>query len=279
MAPILNKRFWERKSLIEKAQNQLSAYYIQVYNNKVIDKFIEDWTNDENVARPTQAMLYGDLYVLNKPHVYKQYNRIINSKYTSNKTLQQMLIRNKADARLNTIVESELSRINSNLDYTEKVLGKYELNLKEYQKIAKREKAIANRKNIMERSIKDTNFMSSKFGINIQPNVFTYRDLDTTAEALNRQTQMNATFEEYDAINQEARDKGLPDVYTQKEWIWTNEGMTTRHSSNDGQTVGFYDYFQCIHDVTGEVEPLMYPSDPNGSFENTWICYCQFRAF
>ncbi len=279
MAPVLNKRFWERKSLIEKAQNQLSAYYIQVYNNKVIDKFIEDWTNDENVARPTQAMLYGDLYVLNKPHVYKQYNRIINSKYTSNKALQQMLIRNKADARLNTIVESELARINSNLDYTEKVLGKYELNLKEYQKIAKREKAIANRKNIMERSVKDINFMSSKFGINIQPNVFTYRDLDTTAEALNRQTQMNATWEEYDAINQEAEIQGLPEVYTQKEWIWTNEGQTTRHSSNDGQVVDFYDYFQCMHDVTGEVEPLMYPSDPNGSFENTWICYCQFRAF
>lgn len=279
MASILNKRFWERKSLIEKQQNQLSAYYIQVYNNRVIDKFIEDWTNDENIARPTQAMLYGDLYVLNKPHVYKQYNRIINSKYTSDKAFQQMLIRNKADARLNTIVEAELDRINKNLDYTEKVLGKYELNLKEYQKIAKREKEIANRKNIMEKSVKDLDFIRSQFGVNIQPNVFTYRDLDTTAEALNRQTQMNATWEEYDAINQEARSKGLPDVYTQKEWIWTNEGMTTRHSSNDGQVVDFYEPFQCIHDVTGEVEPLMYPSDPNGSFENTWICYCQFRAF
>ena len=279
MASILNKRYWERKSLIEKQQNQLSAYYIQVYNNRVIDKFIEDWTNDENIARPTQAMLYGDLYVLNKPHVYKQYNRIINSKYTSDKAFQQMLIRNKADARLNTIVEAELDRINKNLDYTEKVLGKYELNLKEYQKIAKREKEIANRKNIMEKSVKDVDFIRSQFGVNIQPNVFTYRDLDLTAEALNRQTQMNATWEEYDAINQEARAKGLPDVYTQKEWIWTNEGMTTRHSSNDGQVVDFYEPFQCIHDVTGEVEPLMYPSDPNGSFENTWICYCQFRAF
>lgn len=279
MASILNRKYWERKSLIEKRQNQLSAYYIQVYNNNVIDKFIEDWTNDETIAKPTQAMLYGELYVLNKPHVYKQYNRIINSKYTSNSALQHMLIKNKADARLNTIVEAELDRINKNLDYTEKVLKTYELNLKEYQKIAKREKATANRKNIMQRSIKDVDFMSSKFGINIQPNVFTYRDLDKTAEALNRQTQMGASFDEYDAINQEAKSQGLPERYTQKEWIWTNEGMTTRHSSNDGQIVDFDEPFQCMHDVTGEVEPLMYPSDPNGSFENTWICYCQFRAF
>ena len=279
MASILNKKFWERKSLIEKQQNRASAYYIQVYNNNIIDKYIEDWSNDETVARPTQAMLYGDLYVLNKPQVYKQYNRIINSKYTSDKAFQQMLIRNKADARLNTIVEAELDRINKNLDYTEKVLGTHELNLKEYQKIAKREKDIANRKNIMGRCVNDVDFIRSQFGVNIDSNVFTYRDLDITAEALNRQTQMTATWEEYDAINQEAREKGLPDVYTEKEWIWTNEGDTTRHFNNDGQVVDFYDYFACEHDVTGEVEPLMYPSDPNGSFENTWICYCQFRAF
>ena len=279
MVSTLKRSFWERKSLIEKRQNRLSAYYIQVYNNKVIDKYVEDYLNDENSPRPTQAMLYGELYVLNKPHVYQQYNRIINSKYTSDSAFQNMILRNKADARLNTIVESELNRINMNLDYTEKVLGTHEINLKEYQKIAKREKAIANRKNIMERSVKDVDFIRSQFGVNIDSNVFTYRDLDITAEALNRQTQMGASWDEYDAINQEARLNGLPDVYTEKEWIWTNEGQTTRHSSNDGQTVGFYDYFQCIHDVTGEVELLMYPSDPNGSFENTWICYCQFRAF
>ena len=279
MASILNRKYWERKSLIEKRQNRLAAYYIQVYNNNVIDKYVEDYLNEENSPRPTQALLYGDLYVLNKPEVYKQYNRIINSKYTSNSEFQNMMIRNKADARLNTIVETELGRINKNLDYTEKVLRNHEINLKEYQKIAKRENATANRKNIMERSVADVDFIRSEFGVNINSNVFTYRDLDTTAEALNRQTQMGASFDEYDAINQEARMNGLPDVYTEKEWIWTNEGKTTRHSQNDGQTVPFYDYFQCIHDVTGEIEPLMYPCDPNGSFENTWICYCQFRAF
>lgn len=280
MASTINSaNYWERKSLIEKRQNLLSAYYIQVYNNNIVDKFIEDYLNDENIARPTQAMLYGDLYVLNKPQVYEMYNRIINSKYTSDLAFQQMLIKDKAESRLNTVVEAELERISKNLDYTERVLGEHELNLKEYQKIVKRENKTANRKNIMERSVKDLDFMRNKFGVNIPSNVFTYRDLDTTAEALNRQTQMNASWEEYDAINQEARLQGLPDVYTKKEWIWTNLGKTTRHRSNSGQIVDFYDYFQCIHDVTGEVEPLMYPSDPNGSFENTWICYCQFRAF
>ena len=279
MASILNKKYWINKSLIEKRENQKAAYQIQVYNNNVIDKFIEDFTNDEPLARPSHATLYSDLWILNKPHVNKQYQRILNSKYTSNKTLFEMLIKDKANARLNTVVEAELERINKNLDYTEKVLKSHELNLKEYQKIAKRESAIANRKNIMESSVKDLNFIRSQFGVNIQPNVFSYRDLDKTAESLNRQTQMGATWEEYDAINQQAQEKGLPDVYTQKEWIWTGEGKTTRHESNNGQIVDFYETFTIVNDANGDVDDLMYPCDPSGSFSNAGICYCQLRAF
>ena len=279
MASILNNNYWINKSLIEKRENKKAAYKIQVYNNNVIDKYVEDFLNDEPLARPSQAILYSDLWVLNKPHVNKQYQRILNSKYTSDKAFFEMLMKNKANARLNTVVEAELERINKNLDYTEKVLKNHELNLKEYQKIAKRESAIANRKNIMEISVKDLDFIRSQFGVNIQSNVFSYRDLDTTAEALNRQTQMSASWEEYEAINQQAIEKGLPEVYSEKEWIWTGEGMTTRHQSNDGQIVGFHETFTIVNDATGDVDELMYPCDPNGSFSNAGICYCQMRAF
>ena len=41
----------------------------------------------------------------------------------------------------------------------------------------------------------------------------------------------------------------------------------------------FEETFVIANDATLEIDELMYPSDPNGSFENTWICYCQFRAF
>jgi len=279
MASILNNKYWINKSIIEKRENQKAAYKIQVYNNNVIDKYIEDFENDETIPKPSQATLYANLWILNKPHVNKQYQKIINSKYTSDKAFFEMLMKNKANARLNTVVEAELERINKNLNYTEKILKTHELNLKEYQKIAKRENAIANRKNIMERSVKDLNYVRSQFGVNIQSNVFSYRDLENTAEALNRQTQMTASWDEYEAINQEAREKGLPDVYTQKEWIWTGEGMTTRHESNNGQIVGFYETFTIVNDANGDVDELMHPCDPNGSFSNASICYCQLRAF
>ena len=279
MAPILNHKYWIKKSLIEKRENQNEAYKIQVYNNNVIDKYIEDFINDEVLARPSQATLYSNLWILNKPHINKQYQKILNSKYTSDKALFEMLIKDKANSRLITVVEAELERINKNLDYTEKVLKNHEINLKEYQKIAKRESKIANRKNIMERSVADLDFVRSQFGVNIQSNVFSYRDLNQTAESLNRQTQMTASWEEYDAINKEAEEKGLPDVYTEKEWVWTGEGKTTRHRSNDGQIVGFNETFTIVNDANGDVDDLMYPCDPNGSFSNAGICYCQMRAF
>ena len=220
MASILNNKYWINKSIIEKRENQKVAYKIKVYNNNVIDKYIEDFENDETIPKPSQATLYANLWILNKPHVNKP-----------------------------------------------------------YQKIAKRESAIANRKNIMERSVKDLDYVRSQFGVNIQSNVFSYRDLENTAEALNRQTQMTASWDEYEAINQVAREKGLPDVYTQKEWIWTGEGMTTRHESNNGQIVGSYETFTIVNDANGDVDELMYPCDPNGSFSNAGICYCQLRAF
>lgn len=279
MASNINRKFWERKSLIEKRQNQQSAYNIQIYNNNIIDKFVEDFYNDEYNAKPSQAILYSDLWVLNKPIVYKQYNKIINSKYTSNESLFNMLIRNKADSRLTTIVENELERIVKNLDYTEQLLREHELNLKEYQKIAKREKAIANRKNILGKCIKNVDMIRSEFGVNIVPNTFSYKNLDVMSEALNRQTQTSTDWEKCDAINQQCRLDGKDDFYTQKEWVWTGKGKTTRHVGNDGQIVGFYDYFECVHDVTGKVDLIMYPCDPNGSPENCWICYCQGRYF
>ena len=55
--------------------------------------------------------------------------------------------------------------------------------------------------------------------------------------------------------------------------------MTTRHESNDGQIVDFNTTFIIVNDATGDVDELMYPCDPNGSFSNTGICYCQMRVF
>lgn len=277
---VTNLKYWQEKSRIDKKQNQMHAAYILLYQNNLIDEFIKKYFDEDvEIPRPTQAMLYADLWSLNKPQVYEQYTRILDSPYIDNNQLFQMLIKAKADSRLNQVVEAEVSRISKNLDYVEEVLDKQEVNLQEYEKIVKRERKTANRKNIIDRCVDERNYALTEFGINIQPHVNTYRDVDITAEALNRQTQMGSQYDECDLINQQARRQGKDDVYTRKEWIWTNKGKTTRHRGNDGQVVGFYENFKCVHDITGKVDMIPYPCHPSGSFENCWICYCQYRCF
>ena len=259
----------------------MQGYRIQVYNNNIIDEFIEKYfSNEDLIARPTIALLFEQLWALNKPFVFDQYMRILSSPYVDDDMLTQMLVRDMANKTLNRITEAEVNRISKNLDYMEETLGKYEVNFEEYGKIARREGKSANRKKVVEKSInRYSNIGLTQYGVNIQPHVNTYRDLDITAEALNRQTQMSSEFEKYDMANRQARLKGLDEPYTKKKWIWTNRGETTRHKSNDGQVVDFYDYFEIINDKTGRVDMMMHPHDPNASYENSWICYCQMTAF
>ena len=268
------------KSSIEKRENQTQGYKIQVFNNNIIDDFIQRFEEEIN-ARPSVALLFEELWALNQPFVFKQYQRILNSPYIDSDWVNQMMVRNLANQRLNEVVNAEVERISKNLDYMQGTLNKYDANLQEYEKIAKREGKTANRKKVLDqcRTEKYRTTALTSYGINIPSHVNTYRDLDLTAEALNRQTQMGSEWSTYDLANRQARLKGLPEPYTKKQWIWTNRGETTRHKSNDGQTVDFYDYFEIINDKTGRVDMMLYPHDPNASYENSWICYCQMRAF
>ena len=272
------RNYYIHQSRIDKNKNQELGYKIQVYNNDIIDRFILEFYNETGI-QITPEMLFNDLWALNKPFVYEQYLRILSSPYIDDTFVNQVLVRSLADKRLNTVVEAEVQRISHNLDYIEEVLQTQEVNLEEYGKIARRESKIANRKNILERSTRYTDVALTQYGVNIQPHVNTYRNLDVTAEALNRQTQMMSDFDKADAANKQARRKNLPDIYTQKKWIWTGKGTTTRHESNDGQTVGMYDYFTIMNDKTGDVDLMMYPHDPDASFSNAWICYCKAVYF
>lgn len=272
------RNYYIRQARIDKNKNQDLGYKIQVYNNDIIDRFILNFYNETGIEI-TPELLFNELWSLNQPFVFENYLKILSSPYIDDTFLNQVLVRTLADKRLNTVVTAEVERISKNLDYMNEVLQTHEVNLEEYGKIARRESKIANRKNILERSTRYTNAALTSYGINIQPNVFTYRDLDITSEALNRQTQMMSDFDRADAVNKQARRKNLPDVYTQKKWVWTGKGKTTRHRSNDGQVVGMYDYFNIINDNTGRVDSMMYPHDPNASFENAWICYCKCVYF
>lgn len=270
------RKYFQDKICIDKAQNQSTAYKIQFYNDMKVDEFVRKWNDGEPVSKPSPALLFAELSVLNKPDVYRNYNRIINSKYTSNDNLMKLFVKNKANKDLNRIVEAELERIVKNLDYVEQVLGRYDVPQKAYDnfKAKQKERSVANRREILEQvAIQSNNLLVSE-GLNI-PNSYSYRNLETAAENLLRQSQMQSKHEEINQINQNYVDEGKDKIYTGKEWVWTGAGKTTRHASNHLQKRQVNEPFIIVNDETLEIDELMYPSDPSGGFGNTFICYCE----
>ena len=266
------------KKRIDKRINQKTAYKIQFYNNQLVDDYVLNYDDGLN-TKPPVSEIWANLSILNKPSVYKNYNRIINSKYTSNDNLDKILIRNKANKDLNRIVEAELERITKNLDFVEEVMARYDIPRTEYQRMLNEQhnKSMANRRQILEQVAVQQNEILVSEGLNIPSNVFTYRDIDLTAESLMRQSQMTSNHEEKLQINENYEKEGKDAPYTKKTWIWTGEGQTTRHESNNMQERDIDRYFMIVNDKTLEVDMLMYPSDPEGSPSNTYICYCDIE--
>ena len=275
-----NRKYYQHKAFLDKASNKSTAYRVQLYNDRLIDKYVESFSSDEDLTvKPTNSQLWAELSILNRPDVYKNYNRIIQSKYTSNEAFNNILIKNKANKDLNRIVEAEVERISKNLDYVEQVMRKYNAPFDEYKKLVREQKAnsVGNRQQILKEVAIKSNDLLVSDGLNIPTNVFSYRNLEATAENLLRQSQMMSNHERINAINDNYLSEGKDKIYNGKEWIWTGAGQTTRHASNHLQKRQVNEPFIIVNDTTLEIDDLMYPSDPNGSFGNTFICYCEVQ--
>ena len=268
------QRYAITKSTINKRINRNTAYQIQLYNNMQIDELILR-QNDNTYTRPHDSMLYADLYILNKPQVYENYNRLINNPYIRDNMVNQMLIRNKAEKNLNSIVEKELERLNKNLDYVEQVIQKYDIPRQQYQRLRREqsERSILNRREFLENLARANNEISQKTGLNIPP-AYSYRNLDTLTENLLREQKMTSQHETGQETNQRHLEEHGEPYYNQKVWVWTGAGKTTRHESNNMQTVPFNETFVILNDHDGTIDRIDHPMDPKGSPSNCALCYC-----
>ena len=277
--PILMKT----KYLINKSQNnkriaKRTAYKIQQYNNFVIDDYVKS-IDDGNPNKPTPSMLWADLSVLMKPSVYKNYQKIITSKYTSNDAFHKMLIRNKAQKDLNRVVESQVERIAKNVDFVESTLKNFEMPLNEYHRMLDEQKnrSVANRRKVMEEVAVARGDILASEGLNI-PSSYTYRDLDVLSEQLLRESQSASEWEEVQAMNEESVANGKSEVYSKKKWVWTGAGKTTRHAEMESYpTIDLDNTFQVVDENTDTVDEMLYPRDTSGSFENVAGCVCEIE--
>ena len=274
---VMNKQYYINKAEINRRNNKQASYRINIYNNTLIDQLIENQNNNK-YEKPTDAMLYADIEALNKPSVYNNYKALMNSPYIKNDSVQQLLIQNKANKDLNRIVEKELATIKNNLDYVQKVIDKYDIPEKQYRKEINNENSMSNRKKIIEKVHKEIAVANNmKPGMNI-PIIQPYQDLNFVSENLLRENRMTSEYNLFEEENRLAEENGEDAPHEMKSWVWTGNGLTTRHESNDGQTVPFNEPFEIVNDATGEVDLMMYPCDPAGSPGNSYICYCELSV-
>ena len=269
-------RYFRDKVRIEKREHTKAAHKIQFYNNAKIDGLVESYAMG-NPSRPTEAMLFADLAVLNKPEVYKNYNRIINSKYTKADNINNILLKKKADGELNRVVELEVERIAKNMDYVESILKRWEVPLNEYNKRLdeQADRSLAKRQEIIRSVAIQANELVASEGLNI-PQGYSYRNLDSIAESLIRSSKKVAEHEKILEINKKYTDEGKSAPYVEKVWIHTGEAPTgvTRHMSNHGQHRSIEATFLIQNDDNGDLDEMMHPLDPNGSPSNAMYCYC-----
>lgn len=269
----------ERGYIIKKAEyNRANNKRVGIIAKSFQDSIIDDMVADPNRYEiPPDSVLYAGLENTLKPQVYNNYKSLLSSPYIKNDSVQEMLILNKANKDTARIVEAELAQMKSNLDYVQNVLNKYDILNKEYKKVLNETGKLSNRKQVLDavsKNISIANNMASSPTMNI-PRIQPYYDLDFVSEKLLRENRMSSSYEIMEEENRLSEENGNDAPHSEKTWVWTGIGKTTRHESNDGQTVPFDDYFTIINDATGDVDEMLHPCDPNGSPSNSSVCYCE----
>lgn len=266
-----------KKAEYNRANNKRVGIIVKSFQDSIIDDMVEDPNRYEI---PSDSVLYAGLENTLKPQVYNNYMSLLSSPYIKNDSLQEMLILNKANKDTARIVEAELAQMKSNLDYVQNVLNKYDIVNKEYKKVLNETGKLSNRKQVLEavnRNISIANNMASSPTMNI-PRIQPYYDLDFVSEKLLRENRMSSSYEIMEEENRLNEENGNDAPHSEKTWVWTGIGKTTRHESNDGQTVDFDDYFTIVNDVTGDVDEMLHPCDPNGGPSNSSVCYCELET-
>lgn len=274
---MVQRAYLIKKAKYNRANNKRVGLKVKAFQDSIIDDIVSDPNRYEI---PSDSVLYAGLESAIKPNVVNNYKGLLDSPYIKDNSVQEMLILNKANKDTARIVEAELAQMKSNLKYVENVLNRYDIVNSEYKKVLNETGKLSNRKKVLEavsKNISTANNMATSPTMNI-PRIQPYYDLDFVSEKLLRENRMTSSYESMEEINRVAEESGEDPVYTKKTWVWTGTGKTTRHESNDGQTVDFDDYFTIINDSTGDVDEMLYPCDPNGSPSNSAICYCEMMT-
>lgn len=228
------------------------ASKITKYQNKIIDKIVLD--DYDHIDTTEQKKIFKHLFNLNLIPLSEYFRQISRSNPLS---VDELLnLKNEKFRTAENITKEQNKLFFANFNNVGELVNTHEINKPEYRKILKETPNI-NRGELLR--------MASDQGINqdLLTNVWSIRDPELLSRNLYREAQMKTD-------NQAAFMN--PNIQS-KMWIWS-EAENTRHSNMDGDTVPFDDKFEVVNEVTGEVDYMLYPHDPEGSAGNVVNCLC-----
>ena len=266
----------KRIAVIQKARTPLQVK-IQMINNEAIDERILTYFDDYDIDNPTipaykEEVIRQSIGQTNLMASYADLNRLLQkSRLVTPDHITKMEQYNAASRIGNKITNVEIERIQKNLEYVEQTLKEAELDLAKYKEIVNKVPRTVSRKDILEKALTS--------GQNYKGREYSYKELNNLSRDLERYRLSSADFEAAKIENEQSQRNGNGSLNQTKTWIWS-QLERTRHSGMDGETVGLYEKFTVVNEVTDVVDYLRFPHDienDNNNCSNICNCQCSYE--
>ena len=268
---LLDKLCTQRISIIQKARTPLQVR-IQMIHNKAVDERIfanfDEFDSMEGVTAPyyTEEVIRNEIRQLNFLATKQDFDRLLKNSFVNENHITQMEKINSSRKIGDALTNVEVERINKNLQYVDKTLAEAELDISKYKEIINKVPSQVSRKDILEKALTK--------GSNYKGREYSFKELNQLSRTLEKYRVNSVDMEKAKIENDQAQREGLGSLNQNKTWVWSMLEKT-RHSDMDLQTVGLYEYFTVVNEITNDTDYLRFPQDIDNDSNNcSNICNC-----
>ena len=259
----------QRLQILKRA-NTPTSHRLQIINNKLVDRKILELNDivedDDIISAYSPDKIATQVLSVNKIATNAYIKNALKKSIATEDQINRLLAKNASANVSKQLTEIEVERISKNLAYVEKTLQEADVNIELYRELVDKLPRTVSRQDILEKALET--------GQNYKGREYSYKELNQLSNSLSRYKIHSLDYEMGKIENEEAQRRGYNSINQTKTWIWSNLEKT-RHEGMDGETVDYYEKFEVVNDVTGDIDYLRFPSDVIYDHNNcSNICSC-----
>lgn len=255
---------------ILKSANTPTSRRLQLINNKLIDRKVLELNgiveDDDIISAYNPAKIGQEIFSVNALATDAYIKRALKKSIASDDQINKLLAKNASASVSKQLTEIQVERISKNLAYVEKTLSEADVNIELYRELVNKLPRTVSRQDILEKALET--------GQNYKGREYSYKELNQLSNDLSRYKIHSLDYEMGKIENDSAQRMGYKSINQTKTWIWSTLEKT-RHEGMDGNTVDYYEKFEVINEVTGDIDYLRFPGDIMFDHNNcSNICNC-----